>query len=78
MSNRSHMWNETQPMHDWDYMTDFCMRCGMPLCQFVEQNGPLICPDNDAVTYLKVRQQMDALMRPVLEALGLVGPETKH
>lgn len=67
-----------EQMHDWDHLTAFCMRCGIALAKFVDQRGPLICPDDDAVTYLKARQQMDALVRPVLEKLGLVEPERKH
>jgi hypothetical protein len=64
--------------HKWDIISDFCMGCGMARATFHEQPWMTACPNDDSVTYRRARFQIDVLVRPILEKLGLIESESKQ
>ncbi len=61
--------------HDFDWQTDFCKGCGLSAIDWLDNAWQGSCPNDDQKKYLVARFQRDAMVRPLMERMGLVKPE---
>ncbi len=64
-------------LHRFDPLTDFCMECGLAAERAVEFDL-WICKGGNSRDYLLARSRLDALVRPILEEMGLAPPKVIH